>query len=104
MIQHDCTLKSCLGAKCDWWSLRTMKWRRKGVPISKAGPLLDIWKSGEAERNSSSSFTQYIVDERFSVHRIILLVIGMWLDEKIIEKSYTDSISFIMTKSISISW
>jgi len=38
------------------------------------------------------------------VHRIILLVIGMWLDEKIIEKSYTDSISFIMTKSISISW
>jgi hypothetical protein len=34
-------------------------------------------EGGEAGRNSSSSFTQYIMDERFSVHGITLLAIGM---------------------------
>lgn len=58
-----------------------------------------MWKGGEVGRNSSSSFTQYIMNERFT-----LLVIDIWFDKKIIEKSHNDPTSFIMTESISISW
>ena len=96
--------KNIQKAKYDWWSFRDMKWRRTEALIIKAGPLLNMWKGGEVGRNSSSSFTQYIMNERFLVHRITLLVIDIWFDKKIIEKSHNDPTSFIMTESISISW